>query len=86
MVRNVSQHNITAWPYKDLLLADALTLTSSKGGTIPYAANGPVKFLGMEIHILHDTANAKEDPINDLKQMLYRVDACPLTKHQKLYL
>ena len=40
----------------------------------------------MEIHILHDTANAKEGPINDLKQMLYRVDACPLTRHQKLYL
>ena len=39
-----------------------------------------IKFLGMEIHILHDTANAKEGPINDLKQMLYRVDACPTDK------
>ena len=59
--------NITAWPYKDLLLADALTLNFIyKGDT----ANGPVKFLGMQIHILHDTVNAKEGLINHLKQML----------------
>ena len=28
--------------------------------TIPYAANGPVKFLGMHIQVPHDTANGKE--------------------------
>ena len=54
--------------------------------TIPYAANGPVKFLGMQIHIPHDTTHAKEGLINRLQQMLDRVDACPVTRHQKLRL
>ena len=56
------------------------------GDTIPYAANGPVKFLGMQIHIPHDAANVKENLVNRLKQMLDRVDPCPVTRHQKLRL
>ena len=40
----------------------------------------------MQIHTPHDTANVKEDLVNCLKQMLDRVDACPLTRHQKLHL
>ena len=56
------------------------------GDTIPYPANGPVKFLGMQIHIPHDTTNAKESLVNHLKQMLDRVDACSVTRHQKLCL
>ena len=56
------------------------------GDTIPYAANGPAKFLGMQIHISHDTTIAKESLVNHLKQMLDRVDACHVTRHQKLRL
>ena len=40
----------------------------------------------MQIHIPHDTAHAKEGLINRLQQMLDRVDACPVTRHQKLRL
>ena len=40
----------------------------------------------MQIHIPHDAANVKENLVNHLKQMLDRVDACPVTRHQKLRL
>ena len=56
------------------------------GDTIPYAANGPNKFLGMHIHVPHDRASNKEGLINRLQQMLDRVDAHPVTRHQTLRL
>ena len=39
-------------------------------GTIPCAGSGPVKFLGMHVHIPHDAAQAKETPTRRLQEML----------------
>ena len=76
--------NVTAWAYKDLS-AGKSTLNFIYWVT-PYAANGPVKFLGMHIHVPHDSASTKEGLINRLQQMLDRVDVCPVTRHKKLRL
>ena len=53
---------------------------------IPYAANGPVKFLGMQIHVPHDISDTKKALATHLQWMLERVDACPVTRQQKLCL
>ena len=52
------------------------------GDAIPYAANGPVKFLGMQIHVPHDISDTKKALATRLQWMLERVDACTVTRQQ----
>jgi hypothetical protein len=56
------------------------------GGTIPYAGSGPVRFLGMQVHVPHNAAQAKETLTRRLQEMMRKVDSCPVTRHQKLRL
>ena len=65
----------------------ALALSSSSGRLynplasqedIPYAGGGPVKFLGLDIGIPHDTSSASTTSNQHLKRMLQAVDVCPL--------
>ena len=56
------------------------------GKPIPFIGNGSIKFLGMRIQVPHDVTATKEALITNLDQMLQAVDACPLTRHQKLRL
>ena len=52
---------------------------------IPFAEQA-VKFLGMRVEIPHDQAKTKEDILAKLLVMLNKIDACPLTRKQKLLL
>lgn len=54
------------------------------GGTIPYAGSGPVRFLGMQVNIPHDSAQAKETLSRHLQELMQKVDSCPVTRQQKL--
>ena len=56
------------------------------GDAIPYAANGSVKLLGVQIHVPHDISDTKKALATRLQWMLERVDACPVTRQQKLCL
>lgn len=56
------------------------------GGTILYAGSGPVRFLGMQVNVPHDSAQAKETLSRRLQEMMQKVDSCPVTRHQKLRL
>ena len=50
---------------------------------IPYAPNG-VKFLGLAIDVPPDQAKSRAVGVSKLEGMLARVDACPLTRRQKI--
>ena len=56
------------------------------GKPIPFIGNGSIKFLRMRIQVPHDVTATKEALITNLDQILQAVDACPLTRHQKLRL
>ena len=56
------------------------------GDTVRYAANGPAKFLGMQICVPYDISDTKKALATHLQWMLERIDACPVTRHQKLHL
>ena len=56
------------------------------GDAITYAANGSVKFLGIQIHVSHDIFDTKKALATWLQWMLERVDDCPVTRQQKLRL
>ena len=53
--------------------------------TIPFAEQG-VKFLGMMVEIPHDPAKTRNNILSQLLRMLNKIDACPLTRKQKLLL
>ena len=54
------------------------------GDAIPYAANGSVKFFGMQIHVPHNISDTKKALATRLQWMLERVDVCPVTRQEKL--
>ena len=50
---------------------------------VPYAPQG-VKFLGLAIGVPRDRARAQAELVSKFEKMLARLDACPLTRKQKL--
>ena len=55
------------------------------GQQIPYADQG-VKFLGMRVEIPQDRVKSRTVVVAKLEHMLRKIDACPLTRKQKLLL
>ena len=52
---------------------------------VPYAPNG-VKFLGLAIDVPPDQSKSRAELASKFEDMLAKVDACPLTRKQKLLL
>ena len=55
------------------------------GQPIPFATQA-FKFLGMTVEVPTNQKTSKEVVVSELKRMLTSIDACPLTRKQKLLL
>ena len=56
------------------------------GDPIPYVGSDSIKFLGLNIQVPYNPSKAKQSLRSNLLRMLQAVDACPLTRNQKLKL
>ena len=56
---------------------------SLDGKLVPYAPSG-VTFLGMTIDVSSDQSKLRATVLSSLEDMLTRIDACPLSRKQKL--
>ena len=54
------------------------------GDPIPYVGNDSIKFLGLNVQVPYNPSEAKQSLRSTLLRMLQAVDACPLTRNQKL--
>ena len=54
------------------------------GDPIPYVGSDSIKFLGLKVQVPYNPSEAKQSLRSALLRMLQAVDACPLTRNQKL--